>query len=202
MVHPSPAGTVLGTLPQPEDVARLNLPVIQEPSEGPETARAANVLAKADERIAVPEGMLLSQPATKEGERSNSSEIGSFVLGEGLPPVPAKLVAKILKGEFIDMAELLRDNIEAERRRGGSDTASIQLRPSRREIPDILSWLQCFEYLQVWWLANTQTRCPSYWPTRRPLLGKLGAVGGPGGKLMTPCFASMLPPIPSRTGPN
>ena len=98
MVHPSPAGTVLGTLPQPEDVARLNLPVIQEPSDGPETARAANVLAKADERIAVPEGMLPSQPATKEGERSNSSEIGAFVLGGGLPPVPAKLVAKILKG--------------------------------------------------------------------------------------------------------
>ena len=66
MVHPSPAGTVLGTLPQPEDVARLNLPVIQEPSDGPETARAANVLAKADERIAVPEGMLPSQPATRK----------------------------------------------------------------------------------------------------------------------------------------
>ena len=116
-------------------MARLNLSVNQEPSDGPETARVANALAKADERIAVPEVMLPSQPATKEGEKSNSSEIGAFVLGEGLPPVPAKLVAKILKGEFIDMAELLRDDIEAESR-GGSDTASIQLRPSRREIPD------------------------------------------------------------------
>ena len=44
------------------------------------------------------------------------------------------------------------------------------------------------EYLQVWWLANTQTRCPSYWPTRRPLSGKLGAVGGPGGKLYDTMF--------------
>lgn len=144
MVHPSPAGTGLGTLPEPEDVASLNLPVIQEPSEGSETARAAKALAKADERTTGPEGVLPSQPSTKEGERSNSSEIGAFVLGEGLPPVPAKLVAKILKGEFIDMAELLRDNIEAERRRGGSDTTSSQLRTARREIPDILSWLQCF----------------------------------------------------------
>lgn len=144
MVHPSPAGTGLGTLPEPEDVASLNLPVIQEPSEGSETARVAKALAKADERTAGPEGMLPSQPATKEGERSNSSEIGAFVLGEGLPPVPAKLVAKILKGEFIDMAELLWDNIEAERRRGGSDTTSSQLRAAQREIPDILSWFQCF----------------------------------------------------------
>ena len=75
MVHPFPAGTVLGTLPDPEEVARLNLPVIQEPSDGSETARAANALAKADERIAVPEGMLPSQPATKEGEKSNSGEL-------------------------------------------------------------------------------------------------------------------------------
>ena len=34
-----------------------------------------------------------------------------FVPSEGLPPVPAKLVKKILKGEFVDMAELLRQTI-------------------------------------------------------------------------------------------
>ena len=68
-----------------------------------------------------------------------------FILGEGLPPVPAKLVAKICRGEFVDMAELLRDNIEAERRQG-SDTgcSSGGGKPRRREIPDILSWIQCF----------------------------------------------------------
>ena len=41
------------------------------------------------------------------------------------------------------MAELLRDNIEAEQRRGSaSDTKSST--PKRREVPDILSWVQCF----------------------------------------------------------
>ena len=29
-----------------------------------------------------------------------------FILSEGLPPVPAKIVTRILRGEFIDMAEL------------------------------------------------------------------------------------------------
>ena len=36
-----------------------------------------------------------------------------FIMGESLPPIPAKLVTKIQKGEFVDMAVLLRDNIEA-----------------------------------------------------------------------------------------
>ena len=39
-----------------------------------------------------------------------------YIVGKGLPVVPPKLVAKIQIGELIDMAELLKDNIEAERR--------------------------------------------------------------------------------------
>ena len=35
--------------------------------------------------------------------------------------VPAKLVCEILNGEFIDMAELLKDNMEQERRRQAAD---------------------------------------------------------------------------------
>ena len=35
-----------------------------------------------------------------------------FVHGLGIPPVPGRLVEKILDGQFVDMAELLPDNIE------------------------------------------------------------------------------------------
>ncbi len=49
------------------------------------------------------------------------------------------------------MAELLRDNIEADRRRGSTEHpygygpgSANGLKPTRREIPDILSWIQCF----------------------------------------------------------
>lgn len=38
-----------------------------------------------------------------------------FIVGEGLPAVTAKLVAKIQRREYVDMAELLKDNIEVER---------------------------------------------------------------------------------------
>jgi len=42
-------------------------------------------------------------------EKPGKDDIKSdpFVLGEGLPILPAKLTAKILRGEFVEMHELL-----------------------------------------------------------------------------------------------
>lgn len=48
-----------------------------------------------------------------------------FVLSEALPVVPAKLVRRILKAEYVDMSELLKDNMEAERRRGQADGVAL-----------------------------------------------------------------------------
>ena len=70
-----------------------------------------------------------------------------FILSEGLAPVLVKFVAKILKGDFVVMAELLRDNLEAQRRGNLQDASAIDLSQSKRacqEIPDLLSWVQCF----------------------------------------------------------
>ena len=61
-----------------------------------------------------------------------------FLLGEEFPPIPAKLVAKIQKGDFMDMAELLRDNIEVERRHSKEGASTGQRAQSRRGVPDIL----------------------------------------------------------------
>ena len=35
-------------------------------------------------------------------------------MGDGFPPVAVKVVEKILSGQLVDMAELLRDNMEVE----------------------------------------------------------------------------------------
>ena len=53
--------------------------------------------------------------STESGtEGGAKGEVGKpFVLSEGLHPVPHKLAARIIRGEYIDMAELLRDNLEA-----------------------------------------------------------------------------------------
>ena len=56
-------------------------------------------------------------------ESSGAVGVGPFVLGESLPVVPEKLVKKILKGDFIDMADILKDNLEAERRRYSQEQA-------------------------------------------------------------------------------
>ena len=51
------------------------------------------------------------------------------------------------KGEHIDMAELLRDNLEAQRRAASTPSQTqgpSHLQKHRHEIPDLLSWVQCF----------------------------------------------------------
>ncbi len=84
----------------------------------------------------------------KEPKGDETMVEGAFFLSEALPVVPAKLVRRILRAEYVDMAELLKDNMEAERRRwqqeGASSQGPFMGRVTRREIPDVLSWLQCF----------------------------------------------------------
>lgn len=116
-----------GGVPPAQEVADLRLPVFGDdpPPPGDKSAKAGD--------------------ASVAGSGAKSEV--PFMLGESLPPIPAKLVAKIQKGEFVDMAELLRDNIEADRRRtrdGSAPGPSGQQAQSRREVPDILSWIQCF----------------------------------------------------------
>jgi len=89
-------------------------------------------------------GLTPSSPA------GTSNPPGTSTLGKlcntSLASVMTKRVAKIIEGEFVDMAELLRDNIEAERRRAAdcSSSSSHTSHSHRREVPDFLSWLQCF----------------------------------------------------------
>ena len=93
-----------------------------------------------DDDKRVPPPLLDPKPFSLTPAESNSAT--PFVLSDGLPPVPAKLVAKIQKGDYMDMAELLRDNMEYERRQTTSESKSG--RASRREVPDLLSWITCF----------------------------------------------------------
>ena len=103
-----------------------------------------------DIRSAEGNEMRSSAPSSVESRIDGGAkgEVGRpFVLSEGLPPVPHKLAARIIRGEYIDMAELLRDNLEVQRRAAStpSQTQGSSLHQKhRREIPDLLSWVQCF----------------------------------------------------------
>ena len=80
---------------------------------------------------------------------SKGESIAPFVLGESLPVIPAKLVKKILRGDYVDMADPLKDNLETEWCRYSQEWEDGQpqvgqLPCYRREVPDMLSWLNCF----------------------------------------------------------
>ena len=49
----------------------------------------------------------------EKGKTKEESLTHPFIVGAALPVVPAKVVQKILNGEFIDMSDLLKDNTES-----------------------------------------------------------------------------------------
>ena len=60
--------------------------------------------------------------------------------------MPPKLVEKIQRLDFVDIAELLGDNLEVHRHSSVSDLqpTSQSSKSRRREVPDVLSWASCF----------------------------------------------------------
>ncbi len=79
---------------------------------------------------------------------SFTDSVGVYV-GDGLPPVPAKLAAKIRRGEFVEKGELLPEFWsmpkvdDGEARRDGKSRRT-------RKVTDIFTWLHCFgSYVSV-----------------------------------------------------
>ena len=126
----------------------------QTESRGSGTAQAGSAIEHASCHVAgavANDNAVATQEGEKEAvtvpERKKAEEARPFILAEALPVVPARIVKRILKGVFVDMAEFLRDNLELERRQAvieGPPSAALPYRPSRREMPDLLSWIQCF----------------------------------------------------------
>ena len=96
-------------LPQRSSVAKLGLPVFS-PDGGTTQEKKPS-----DTRVGDPPPSAIVNP-TREGGSEGENMSGPFILGECLPPVPQKLVTKIQKGNYVEMAELLRDNTELQRR--------------------------------------------------------------------------------------
>ena len=140
---PFAAGSApLGQLPDPSEVEGLGLPVFKGPEGESQVSAelATGVKGGSQDSGQQP---LEDSPTTK-CKKQKEPDVQPFVFSQGFPPVPAKLVGKILRLEFVDMAELLRDNMEAERRGLSQGEGSSAKHPQRREVPDILSWIQCF----------------------------------------------------------
>ena len=79
----------------------------------------------------------------------------ALVLSPGLPPIPNRLVENIRAGHFVEMKELLGDNIALLQRLEevqGTHTSQWTLPPNSREVSSPLTWISCF-------LTYTAVRC-------------------------------------------
>ena len=70
-----------------------------------------------------------------------SNVVEGVYVGDGRPPIPAKLAQKIQRWEFVDMGELLPEFSQ-------SDDEATAKRPwmtkKPRQVTDIFTWMQCF----------------------------------------------------------
>ena len=87
----------------------------------------------------------------------------AFVVGPGYAPIPGKLVAKITSGAFVELADLLAENIRTQEAEPHTYLdGKLLVAPAKKrvvEINDILTWIQAFAIYQ-WIFCSTY---PSRW---------------------------------------
>ena len=72
-----------------------------------------------------------------------------FSLGPGHKPIPAKLVSKILTRQFVELADLIPENLDVPEQIQHTITVSYLVpsspaRPKRKEVIDVVTWVECF----------------------------------------------------------
>ena len=85
-----------------------------------------------------------------------------FVIGPGYSPIPHKLATKITTGLFVELADLLPDNLKANK----SETQTflegkLVVAPARKrivEIQDILTWVEAFTIYSIVLCASQPAR--------------------------------------------
>ena len=91
----------------------------------------------------------ISQIATCAGQSGIGGSL-SVILSSSSQPIPARLTRRIMAGEFVEMRELLCDNIalhdQLESIHGSLQTMATPgaLRARMREVPSLSSWVYCF----------------------------------------------------------
>lgn len=101
--------------------------------------------------------VLQSVPPPIVASGIGSSLNQAFISGPSRPPVSAKLVSQILSGKFMELSELIPENLEAPSTESTSFTIEgrsiVPTTTSSRkktEISDILTWVECFNsYISV-----------------------------------------------------
>ena len=174
------SGTLLGEEADKRAVEELKLPSFGEKATGEERASKKPLQIK-----------------ESAGKAEEAEEATPLILGESLPVVPVKLVKKILKGDFVDMADLLKDNLEVERRRYSQEresghASSGQTPHYRREVPDMLSWLNCFSLYAAVITSKYPHKARELWAYQAMMVSEQRRCGGRGWLLYDSGFRQQL----------
>ena len=92
------------------------------------------------------------------------SQSQGLILSSALEPIPARLVGRITSGQFIEMRDLLTDNIalhdQLEVLQGTYHLTTLpnSIRSRVREVPSLISWVYCFMAYVATRTSDTQTR--------------------------------------------
>lgn len=106
---------------------------------GPSTGPSAAAL------VEVAEGLAAGGEGRFGSQISQGSKGSGVFVGEGLPPVPARLVERIRQWEYVEMCELLPELL-ADQKGEGAGRKLSRVR-GRKQVQEITAWLQCFAVL-------------------------------------------------------
>ena len=99
------------------------------------------------------------------------------------------------------MAELLKDNLELERRRclseGETSQGLLLQRSARREVPDLLSWLQCFSSFAAVLSSRYPKKARELWAYQATIISEQRRCGGRGWHLYDAMFRQQISSIES-----
>ena len=118
----------LGEMPLASEVATLGLAAAGTPGEDP---LSSSILATESK----PTGHGTPSPSVDApilGLEGGRSAAPGFLLGHGFPLIPAKLIAKIQRWEYVNLSELLPNNLELARCTLCEPRGSLQRRLPRR----------------------------------------------------------------------
>ena len=107
----------------------------------------------------------------------------SKLLGAGLPPVPAKLVTRIESGAFIEMVDLLPEQLGTYYY--DKESKAWTKKPS---VTNILEWLQCFAVYIAVRARSNQSASETLWDTKLPLLMPTWKTRAIAGRVMIEAF--------------
>ncbi len=87
-------------------------------------------------------GLLAGAEGSPDGDLAAGGRGAGMFMGEGLPPVPARLVDRIRRWEYIEMYELLPELLADHKGEGAS--CKLSRARGRKQVQEIAVWLQCF----------------------------------------------------------